>query len=80
MVVNTVLLLVPTRFAQGCGLTPPIGPNGLPTVCHGKESAWRYRAGLTLGGTDTRIDAGGRKADLQQAASRKRCKLRCDAD
>jgi hypothetical protein len=54
---------------HACGLTPPIGPNGLPTVCHGDESGWRFRAGLTLGGTDTRIDIGGLKGDLLQAAS-----------
>ena len=64
-----VLLLVAPDTAHACGLTPPIGPSGLPTVCHGDESGWRFRAGLTLGGTDTRIDIAGRKADLLQAAS-----------
>jgi hypothetical protein len=53
---------------QACGLTPPIGPSGLPSVCHGDESGLRYRAGLTLGGTDTRIKIGGLKGDLLQSA------------
>jgi hypothetical protein len=63
------LLLGAPDPVPACGLTPPIGPNGLPAVCHGNESAWRFRAGLTLGGTDTRIKIGGRKGDLLQGAS-----------
>jgi hypothetical protein len=64
-----VLLQSAPESIQACGLTPPIGPNGLPTVCHGDESGWRFRAGFTLGGTDTRIDIGGLKGDLLQTAS-----------
>jgi hypothetical protein len=55
--------------ALACGLTPPIGPNGLPAVCHGDESAWRFRAGSSVGGTSTRIDFGDRDADLLQSAA-----------
>jgi len=55
--------------ARACGLSPPIGPNGLPTVCHGDDAGLRFRVGLTAGGTDTRIEIGDRKADLLQAAT-----------
>ncbi|HKP97773.1 MAG TPA: hypothetical protein VJ385_18685 [Fibrobacteria bacterium] len=68
-ITSVTLLLGTPDFVQACGLTPPIGPNGLPSVCHGNESGWRFRAGLTLGGTDTRIEIDGRKAELVQAAS-----------
>lgn len=63
-----VALLVP-RFGSACGLSPPIGPNGLPAVCHGDEVAVRVRAGLTAGGTSTRIDFGDTAADLVQGAT-----------
>ena len=56
-------------IAAACGLSPPIGPNGLPSVCHGDESQVRFRAGLTAGGTSTKIDFGDRTADLLQAAT-----------
>ncbi len=52
-----------------CGLTPPIGPNGLPAVCHGDPDAWRIRAGLTAGGTSTRIDFSDDSAELLQSAT-----------
>jgi hypothetical protein len=68
-VASAALLLTALEPIHACGLTPPIGPNGLPTVCHGDESGWRYRAGFALGGTDTRIEIGEGKADLLQAAS-----------
>jgi hypothetical protein len=58
-----------SRPLSACGLTPPIGPNGLPSVCHGDESAWRFRTGLSLGGTSTRIDFGDRDAELLQSAT-----------
>ena len=64
-----VLCAALPRSAQACGLSPPIGPNGLPTVCHGDESELRIRAGLTAGGTSTRIDFGDTTADLLQAAA-----------
>ena len=57
------------RLSMACGLTPPIGPNGLPAVCHGDENAWRFRAGLSVGGTSTRIDFGDREAALLQSAT-----------
>jgi hypothetical protein len=59
---------VPAR-ADACGLSPPIGPNGLPTVCHGDEDEVRFRTGLTAGGTMTRIDFGDTSADLVQGAA-----------
>src|SRR5262245_51726725 len=64
-----VLALGLPRIAAACGLSPPIGPNGLPTVCHGDEPRLRLRAGLTAGGTDTEIDFGDTRADLLQAAA-----------
>lgn len=53
--------------AGACGLTPPIGPNGLPAVCHGDDTV-RLRAGLTVGGTATTIRFGDTTADLLQGA------------
>lgn len=63
------LLLALPRPAVACGLTPPIGPNGLPTMCHGDEHAVRVRAGVVLGGTSTRIDFGGESSPLVQGAA-----------
>lgn len=57
------------RPLRACGLSPPIGPNGLPTVCHGDEDELRVRAGITAGGTSTRIDFGETTADLVQGAT-----------
>lgn len=48
------LMLVCMREASACGLTPPIGPSGLATVCHG-DSTPRVHAGLSAGGTSTSI-------------------------
>lgn len=56
------------RLSAACGLTPPIGPNGLPTVCHGEANSLRMRVGLAAGGTDTTIRFGTIKAKLLQAA------------
>lgn len=55
------------RDASACGLTPPIGPSGLPTVCRGDVP--RVHLGLAVGGTSTRIDFGTGTADLVQGAS-----------
>lgn len=65
------LLSVVTVQVRGeaCGLTPPIGPSGLPAVCYGDPDALRIRAGLTAGGTSTRIDFADDSADLVQAAT-----------
>jgi hypothetical protein len=63
-----VLALGAARPAAACGLTPPIGPNGLPAVCHG-DDAVRMRAGLTGGGTATTIRFGATEADLLQGAA-----------
>ncbi len=64
-----VALAAVARPAWACGLTPPVGPNGLPTVCHGESSALRFHAGLAVGGTSTRIDfdRGGAASLLQGA-------------
>src|SRR5262245_45375919 len=62
------LALLP-RVAGACGLSPPLGPNGLPTVCRGDEDRVRFRAGLTGGGTSTQIDFGDTRADLVQGAA-----------
>jgi hypothetical protein len=55
--------------ADACGLTPPIGPNGFPTVCHGDGLDLRLRAGFSVGGTATRIRFGDVGATTRQAAS-----------
>jgi hypothetical protein len=57
------------RASHACGLSPPIGPNGLPAVCHGQEDEVRLRVGLTAGGTSTRVAFGDERADLLQGAS-----------
>ncbi|HEY6555947.1 MAG TPA: hypothetical protein VI072_01685 [Polyangiaceae bacterium] len=62
------IVMVPSR-GEACGLTPPIGPNGLPAVCHGDPDALRIRAGLTAGGTSTRLDFSDDSADLLQSAT-----------
>jgi hypothetical protein len=67
--VGAALALGVPRLAEACGLSPPIGPNGLPTVCHGDEAEVRFRAGLTGGGTSTQIDFGDSRADLVQGAA-----------
>ena len=63
-----VCSLVGVRPAGACGLTPPIGPNGLPATCHGDEAKVRVRAGVVVGGTSTRIDFGHESAPLLQGA------------
>ena len=60
-------LAAPTS-SEACGLTPPIGPNGLPATCHGDDAEVRLRAGLVVGGTSTRIDFR-EQASLLQAAT-----------
>lgn len=54
--------------ARPCGLSPPIGPNGLPAVCRGESSSVQVRASLSAGGTRTQIDFSGRRAPLVQGA------------
>lgn len=54
---------------RACGLTPPIGPSGLASVCHGDENAPRVRLGLAVGGTSTKIDFKTETAPLLQAAA-----------
>lgn len=58
-----------TESAQACGLSPPIGPTGLPAVCHGDEAGPRVRVGVTAGGTSTKIDFGPLTAPLLQTAA-----------
>jgi hypothetical protein len=55
--------------SHACGLTPPIGPSGLASVCHGDENAPRLRLGFAVGGTSTKIDFKTETAPLVQAAS-----------
>ena len=62
------LTLVCMREASACGLTPPIGPSGLATVCHG-DSTPRVHAGLSAGGTSTSIRFPNGRAELLQGAS-----------
>ena len=56
-----------SRPASACGLTPPIGPSGLPTVCRGDIP--RVHAGLSVGGTSTQIDFKAVNGRLLQGAS-----------
>jgi len=58
-----------SKPAGACGLTPPIGPNGLPAACRGDESGLPMRIGVTAGGTSTRIDFAAASADLRQGAT-----------
>lgn len=67
-VVALALVLLP-RPGRACGLTPPIGPNGLPTECHGDAGGPRWRAGLTAGGVSTKIAFRTGRADLLESAS-----------
>lgn len=53
--------------ATACGLTPPIGPSGLPTACRGDIP--RVHAGISVGGTSTRIDFPAGTARLLQGAT-----------
>ncbi len=65
-------LLVPSLTAvasDACGLSPPMGSNGLPGVCRGEGSTIRVRVGLSTGGTATRIKFAEQHADLQQGAA-----------
>ena len=54
--------------AAACGLTPPIGPSGLPTVCHG-DGTPRVHGGVAVGGTDTSLRFPSGRAELLQGAS-----------
>jgi len=63
-----VAILLAARAGHACGLTPPIGPNGLPAACHGDDDAVRFRAAVTGGGTATTIEFGDNEADFEQAA------------
>lgn len=65
----SLLCTVATEPAQACGLSPPIGPTGLPAVCHGDDAAPRVRLGATAGGTSTKIDFGPLTAPLLQTAA-----------
>ena len=71
MRVAALALVLPSLVpwsAHACGLTPPIGPNGLPAVCRGESQSLRLRVGVSVGGTATRIKFADREAELQQAA------------
>lgn len=56
-----------TPAAEACGLTPPIGPSGLPGVC--RDQAVRVHGSVAAGGTATQIDYPAARADLVQAAT-----------
>ncbi len=62
-------LLGSPKPSNACGLTPPIGPSGLPAICHGDEAKIRIRVGAVIGGTSTRIDFSDQTASLLQAAT-----------
>ncbi|MBL8715263.1 MAG: hypothetical protein JNL79_04675 [Myxococcales bacterium] len=64
-----VVLIAAAPDAEACGLSPPIGPNGLPGVCRGESSTVRVRVGLSAGGTATRIKFGDQRAELLQGAT-----------
>jgi hypothetical protein len=63
-----VAVLAPTRRSEACGLTPPIGPSGLASVCHGDANAPRVRLGIAIGGTSSKIDFKAETAPLVQSA------------
>ena len=65
----TALAMASSRQGRACGLTPPIGPTGLPAICHGDEQAPHLRLGLAFGGTSTKIDFGDAVAPLLQGAA-----------
>lgn len=67
-VASLAALVAVAETARPCGLSPPIGPNGLPTICRGDEAAVQLRASLSGGGTRTQIDFAGRRAALIQGA------------
>lgn len=64
----SVVLAASTRDAVACGLTPPIGPSGLPTVCHG-DATPRVHGGVAVGGTSTSLRFPSGRAELLQGAS-----------
>lgn len=65
--IAAVVLEATPRAADACGLTPPLGPSGLPTVCRGDVP--RVHASIAVGGTSTRIDFPRSSARLLQGAS-----------
>jgi len=65
--ITGLALALAASDAVACGLTPPIGPSGLPTVC--RDQAVRVHGSVAAGGTSTRIDYGAGGADLVQAAT-----------
>lgn len=64
----SALLQLFVNDAHACGLTPPIGPSGLPAVCHG-DHAPRVHAGMYGGGTWSTLRFGGSLADFTQTAT-----------
>jgi hypothetical protein len=62
-------MVLPPQSAQACGLTPPIGPNGLPAICRDTGPTTRFRAGVTLGGTSTQIEFAPGDARLLQGSA-----------
>ncbi len=67
-IATAVSAIAPLRESSACGLTPPIGPSGLPTICHG-GTAPRVHAGLSVGGTSTSLRFPSGRAELLQGAS-----------
>jgi hypothetical protein len=61
-------VLLSAKAAWPCGLTPPIGPTGLPALCHG-DGVPTFRLGQSVGGTSTKIDYGGKTSELVQGAA-----------
>jgi hypothetical protein len=68
-VTTTALGLLSSARVSACGLTPPIGPSGLPAICQGDGPSTRFRVGVAVGGTSTEIDFGPTQAELLQAAT-----------
>ncbi len=66
--VFAITVLALPNAAHACGLTPPIGPNGLPTTCRGDDGV-RVRVGAVVGGTSTKIKLGDERASLVQGAT-----------
>ncbi|MEO8797102.1 MAG: hypothetical protein ABI551_04385 [Polyangiaceae bacterium] len=56
------------NHTRACGLTPPVGPSGLPTICHGDHAA-RFHVGVAGGGTWTTIRYGAELSDFVQTAT-----------
>jgi hypothetical protein len=55
--------------AVACGVSPPLGPTGLPQQCDGTLAETPWSAGLTVGGFSTTIDFGDVRAGLDERSA-----------